>query len=319
MNLIWVIAQKEIKDILRSKIFIYSLILLLALTGISTFVSSAVFHDQLLQYQDSIAFLQSIGRDVNTAAPTLFPLNLLRGAVDYVEIIGAILGIFLGYISVSKEKTSKTLPLIFTRPVTEKQVSYGKLLGNLIFIATLCAAITIFIAGVLIFFANAPLNFLEYFKLFLFTILSSVYILIFFALSFWLSARNKVLVNALIFAFVIWIGVVLILPQIGDTMDPDNQVPGGFFKSMGMTKDQELKVMGELGYYEKIRTGVEQLSIAKHYERPAFALFGIKKTYNGMPLLAILNDRKFNFLLIVVVLFLLVELDIRAVRQWKNI
>ena len=35
--------------------------------------------------------------------------------------------------------------------------------------------------------------------------------------------------NALIIILVIWLIFVLIIPQIGDTMDPDNQIPGGFF------------------------------------------------------------------------------------------
>ena len=106
--------------------------------------------------------------------------------------------------------------------------------------------------------------------------------MLFFTLSFFLSVQQKTLSNALIICFVIWLVFVLVLPQIGDTMDPDNQVPGGFFKSMGFDKQQEYAVMAKFSGYEKTRDFIEQLSITKHYERAGFALFGIKPIYNEM-------------------------------------
>ena len=35
----------------------------------------------------------------------------------------------------------------------------------------------------------------------------------------------------------IWLVVVLILPQIGDTLDADNQLPGGLFAALGLGHD----------------------------------------------------------------------------------
>ena len=58
-------------------------------------------------------------------------------------------------------------------------------------------------------------------------------------------------------------------------MDPDNQVPRGFLKSMGFDKTQEQAVMTKFTNYENTRDFIEQLSIAKHYERAGFALFGV--------------------------------------------
>jgi ABC-2 type transport system permease protein len=88
--------------------------------------------------------------------------------------------------------------------------------------------------------------------------------------------------------------VVLILPQIGDTMDPDNQVPGGFFKSMQIDRNTEKEIMTGFQSYETIRGGIEQLSVTKHYERLSFALFGIRQMYNGMPLKEILKENTVN-------------------------
>ena len=296
MSTIFTIARKEIKDILRSRIFMAVLILLFILTATSLFVSELAFQDQVLQYNTSLELLQSLGKSPTTEIPQFYPLNLLRGVVDYIEIIGAILGIFLGYITVFKEKKTKAIKLLLTRPILKKNIIYGKIFGNFIFILG-----TIFLVSLLIFFTlplvgGVWLNMTEIIKLGIFIFISSFYILIFFTLSLWLSLYNKNIVNALILAFSVWLLLVLILPQIGDTMDPDNQVPGGFFKSMALNHDQGLKVMENFKNYELIRTSVEQISVTKHYERSLFALFGIKHSFNDQTLIQVLTAQWRNML-----------------------
>jgi ABC-2 type transport system permease protein len=84
---------------------------------------------------------------------------------------------------------------------------------------------------------------------------------------------------------------VLIIPQIGDTLDPDNQVPGGLFNSLHIEKANQLLILEKFSRYEKMRDSLEQTSLTKHYERLAFALLGIKDTYNGKSLEFVFNDR----------------------------
>jgi ABC-2 type transport system permease protein len=291
MNSFYIIARKELVDILRSRIFAMTLTLLAMLILISLFISEAVFHDQVMQYNTSLELIKSLGKTPVIEAPKLYPLNLLRGIVDYIEIFGAILGIFLGYISVFKEKNTNAITLILTRPVTKIQIILGKMFGNLTFIFVLLSLIAIFIAGSLTWFSGATLSGIDTLKLLLFVVISSVYILIFYTISFFFSFNQKIATNALIISFSIWLVFALIIPQIGDTMDPDNQVPGGFFKSMGLSKDQEYRVMDNFTNFEFVRTGIEQLSLTKHYERAMFGVFGIKTQYNDMPLKQVLIEK----------------------------
>ena len=312
---VFIIAHKEIKDILRSRIFMAVLALLFILTVISLFVSELAFRDQVLQYNTSLELLKSLGKSPTTEIPQFYPLNLLRGVVDYIEIIGAILGIFLGYITVFKEKNTKAIKLLLTRPIAKEDIIYGKITGNFIFILG-----TILLVSLLIFFTipivgGVWLNGAEVVKLGLFTLLSSFYILIFFMLSLWLSLYNKNIVNALILAFSVWLLFVLIFPQIGDTMDPDNQVPGGFFKSMALNHDQGLKVMENFKNYELIRTGVEQISVTKHYERSLFALFGIKHSFNDQTLMQVLAVQWKNMLSVFVFFLIGVWANLRLFRK----
>jgi len=319
MNKTLIIAKKEFKDIKRSRIFAYVLLMLFALTIISLFVSELIFRDQVTQYNNSLAILKSMGKLPAAASPQLFPLNLLRGVVGYIEIIGAILGIFLGYISVFKERNTRAIKLLLTRPVKRSSIIYGKILGNFAFVFFAIASVALLILLTLPFIGGAGLTGIDFVKLGIFTVLSSLYILIFFTLSFILSIKQKSIVNALIISFAIWLVFVLIMPQIGDTMDPDNQVPGGFFMSMALSRPQEKKVMAHFNHYETIRGGVEQLSVTKHYERSIFALFGIKKDYNGQALNAILRDQWGNIAVVVLFLLIGVWADIIFFRRSQNL
>ena len=64
-------------------------------------------------------------------------------------------------------------------------------------------------------------------------------------------------------------------------MDIDNQIPGGFFSSMGMTRDQEHQVLQQFKFYETIRNGIEEMSPTKHYERISFALLNVKPGFEA--------------------------------------
>jgi len=304
MNKSLIIAKKEYHDILRSRVFITVLLLMVILTVTSTLVSTFVFKSQVSQYEASLETLKALGKVPNSPPPELFPLNLLRGVVDYLEIIGAILGILLGYLSITKERNTNTIKLLLSRPVTKHDIVFGKLLGNLLFVSSVMvfigAAVWLSFFGI----GGIRLNVVEMIKLLVFLVISVIYIMLFFTLSFFFSLQQKTISHALIISFVIWLVFVLILPQIGDTMDPDNQVPGGLFKSMNLNKTQEKQVMAKFSSYETIRGFIEQLSVTKHYERAGFALFGIKAEYNGMPISEIFKQQWSN-LLWVIALFII--------------
>jgi ABC-2 type transport system permease protein len=298
MNKVVTIAKKEFRDILRSRLLLIIILSLAVITVASILVSSLVFQSQVSQYNDSLNILKELGKEPTGPAPEMFPLNLLRGVIDYIEIIGAVLGMLLGYLTISREKNTRTLKLILTRPVTRMEIVAGKFLGNGLFIALTLLSVGVFSYLGLLVIGGVALSLVEVLKLGIVLLISFTYIMIFFSLTFFLSLYMKTISHALMISFVIWLSVVLILPQIGDTMDPDNQVPGGFFSSMQLNKTQEKQVMANFSSYETIRGSIEQLSITKHYERASFALLGIKPEFNGMPFKEILANQWVNLLIV---------------------
>jgi ABC-2 type transport system permease protein len=63
-------------------------------------------------------------------------------------------------------------------------------------------------------------------------------------------------------------------------MDPDNQIPGGLFNSLQISRPQQHAVMSHFTAYESGRNYIEAASVEKHFERATFGFTGIKPIYN---------------------------------------
>lgn len=286
------IAKKEYTDALNNKVFLTFLLFLLGLTVISIYIGSLDFQSKVSVYQTAYQHLIQSGQSVsNLTKPQFYPLQLLRGSIEYLEIIGAVLAIALGYLSIAKEKGNNTLQLILTRPVSRGTFFLGKLLGNALLLLSVSAVVFVCIYFIVTFIGGVQLSSPETVKILSSFLFSFIYVSIFFALSATLALLLRSLPNALILAFVIWILFVLILPQIGDTMDTDNQVPGGFFNAIHVDKPQSKIILLQFSGYEIARNMLEEASITKHYERLTFALLGIKDIYNGKSVGFILQDK----------------------------
>jgi len=281
-SIIEVIARKEFRDSIKSKLFLTLVSFLILLIVVSIVVSSFDFKSQVADYRSSAKILKDMGKSSEIPdMPQFFPLKSMRGVIEYIEIIGAVIGIILGYLSISREKGKRTLQLVLTRPVKTTDLLTGKFIGNSFLVLLVLLAGLFFSFFIIWGLGGLLLNITEVIKLLLVFLFSYLYIMFFFCLSSMLSLWFKSLSNALIICFIIWLVFVLIIPQIGDTMDPDNQIPGGFFKSMNIDKPQEEEIMAKFATYETTRNAIEESSITKHYERLNFAVTGIKEKYNG--------------------------------------
>lgn len=286
------IAGKEIRDARRTYLLFLLTGFLLLAAMVSLTVSAVAMHAQFAEYNEARDFLLSIGKSTaELVPPAFFPMKLLRGFIEHVEIIGAVLGIVLGYRAAAIERGHSTLSLIMTRPLSQSIFLGGKLLGNAVLIAF--GLLVTFALGTLTLavISGVGLGASEYFRIFLVFIAATSYVTCFFIFGFILALRFKMLTTALLVSFAVWLSLVLIAPQIGDTLDPDNQVAGGVFKSLGIAKPLEKEILKSFGTYETIRDGIEQTSPAKHLERLSFAILGIKDTYNGKTLDFIFTER----------------------------
>lgn len=134
----------------------------------------------------------------------------------------------------------------------------------------------------------------EALRLTMFFVMGFLYMVIFLSLAVTLSLLGNDGNKMLLITILIWLVFAFIFPQIGDTMDMDNQLPGGFFTQMGMTRDQENKVVQKFKLYETLRNGIEEMSPTKNYERVSYALLGIKPGFENISAWEISQLKWFN-------------------------
>ncbi|MHB8671261.1 MAG: ABC transporter permease [Acidimicrobiales bacterium] len=287
MRSILALARHEYRAATRSRVLAPLVVIMVAVTAVSVYVGAAAFRSQLADYRAYRAAAQASG--VLRVAPSpLAVLALLRGALEYVEIVGAVFAIALGYLSVSRERTSRTLALIRSRPVTSAQLAAGSLLGAIAVIVTLVALTAAASVACLGLIGHDWIGGTDALKLALACTAAVVYMTAFYCLGAAITAKCRVPVNGLMIALGLWLLVVLILPQLGDTLDPDNQVPGGLFAALALNPAQQLQIQAHLGIYEHVRTTLEAVSFEKHFERFAFAMIDIKDNRRGFGLMRLL-------------------------------
>lgn len=282
------LARHEYRSALRSRVLVALVAVMLAATLISVYVSTAAFRSQMADYLAYQAAARASGI-LRIAPPPLDVLSLLRGAFEYIEIVGAVFAIALGYLSISRERAGRTGQLLLSRPVTTGELSLGSIVGALGAIATLLAAIGLASVICLGTIGHDWLNATQAVKVALALIAAAAYLVMFYCLGAALTARSKVPTNGLMVALGLWLLVVLVMPQLGDTLDPDNQLPGGLFAALTLDPGQQAQVQAHLGIYEHIRTTIESLSVEKHFERFAFAMIDIKANRRGYSISRLLH------------------------------
>lgn len=308
------IARHEYRAAVRSRILVVLLGILIVATAASVIIASAEYSSRLADYQAYKAAAEAGG--VAQIAPSpLAPLSLLRGAFEYIEIIGGVIAISLGYLTVSRERANRTLPLIMSRPVTSRELAMGSLLGAVAVITTLVAATTavaVVSVGVV---GHDWLSLAQAGKLLLAFIAAIIYMAVFYSVGAIASASSKVTGNGLMVALGIWLVVVLILPQIGDTLDADNQLPGGLFAALGLGHDGEVQILTHFTTYETVRGSIEAASFAKHFERFAFAMTDVKERWRTFSLPDIFFQVRFSIAWILIYAAALPMLLTRSFRK----
>lgn len=287
------IAAKDIRDASRDR-FVFIVTLFLAVGAAVALVSGAIaLRTDAATYAAARETLLALGKPVDQiAAPEFYPLKLLRGAMEQIGIVGAAIAILIGYRAAASERGRQTLALILTRPIRRWQFLAGKLAAGLALLGlgllTVLAVLAVMVhlaSGVGLSAADLP-------RLALTWVAAWLYTACFFLVGFILTLTLRKTATALLLAFAVWLTLVLVAPQIGDTLDPDNQVAGGVFKSLGIAKPDQVEIMKQFSTYETLRDGIEQASVTKHFERFTFAVLGIKDTYTGVPLDQILIEKK---------------------------
>lgn len=294
------LARKDAKVALRDRFLLVATLALLAAALISLATGIVALRSDVATYAAAKAQLLALGKDLGAiAAPEFYPLKLLRGTIEQIEIMGAVIALVAGYRAAVEERGRQTLALILTRPLANWQFLAAKLLGGAGLVSGALAVVFAASATALAIGSGVGLGADDLARIALIWGASSLYLTGIFALGFGLSLWLKSPATGLIGGFALWLLVVLVAPQVGDTLDPDNQLAGGVFAQLAVPKAEQNRIKAGFASYETLRNGIEVSSPTKHYERLAFAVLGIKDSYTGKPLGPILVEKQGDMLVLI--------------------
>ncbi len=319
MHSLLTIAKKEVQDAIRSK-QVLALIAFLSLSIlISVWVASAAFSVKMNEYN---LYLSALTPDLQAKAiarPQLFPLTLIRSGIEYIEIIGALFAFIIGFTTVSRERSRGTGLLLLSRPIKKSQILLAKALGLFIIWSAVLTTIYLTSVAAIIGIGHGRLLGIDYLRMAIVLFAADIYLLFwsFFAVA--ITARMKDYSAAILVGITSWLMVVLVVPQIGDTMDPDNQIPGGLFGSLGIIKSTETSILSHFHTFDVIRNGLEVTSITKLFERVAFAFLGIKDKYNQLPITTVAKALSSSLVAILILTSLIGIITVVISRNEKTL
>jgi ABC-type transport system involved in multi-copper enzyme maturation permease subunit len=299
-NPLFTIAAKDMRDATRDQflVIVTGFLILAALTALIT--GAIALSTDVATYDAAKATLLALGKSAaSIKPPEFYPMRLLRGAVEQIEIVGSAIAILIGFRAAAAERGRQTLALILTRPLRRWQFTGGKIVAGVGLLAFGLGVVMGLCALLLHLMSGIGLTGNDLGRIGLVWAVSVVYMASFFLAAFLLTLHLPRPSTALLIAFTLWLVIVLVAPQIGDTMDPDNQVAGGVFKALSISRPDQLEIMKTYAGFEALRNGIEIASITKHFERFAFAVLGIKATYAGLPLGPILTEKALDILWII--------------------
>ncbi|WP_071675699.1 ABC transporter permease [Nioella nitratireducens] len=287
------IALRDAREALRDRFVLIATLALAAAALVSVLSGAAALHGDATTYAAARDQLLALGRSASDiAAPELWPLKLLRGTIEQIEIMGAVIALIAGYRAAAAERGRQTLALILTRPVPRWKVLAAKLIGGVGLSAGALAVVFAVSATLLHLLSGVGLTLNDLGRLALVWVMATLYLSCLYTVGFALSLWLRRPAAGLIYAFAFWLLLVLVAPQIGDTMDPDNQVSGGVFAALSIPRVEQDRIKAGFAGYEFFRNGIEVASITKHLERFSFAVLGIKDTYTGRPISEIWAERR---------------------------
>lgn len=288
------IAKKEVSDALKNKVFLVILGMLLLLIVVSVVLGALQVKVNVDSYTQSVELLQSIGKTEFLPAPNYNPLSASKSFANYIGLLGALMAIVLGNLAIVKERKNGTMRLILSRQIFRDIFLSGKILGNLALLLGISLFMLLIALLAVITISHAPISGDDVVRMGLFFFVSFLYMAFFLLLGIFMAVLIHGGNKALLITVMIWLVVAFIFPQIGDTMDMDNQLPGGFFASMGMNKDASQAVLDKFKFYETLRDGIEELSPTKHYERAGFALLNVKPGFEKNTALEVIGIKWFD-------------------------
>lgn len=223
--MIAVVAAHQIRSLRRQRTFVALLAMFLGMTALAGILGWSSHSTIVRVYDEAVRILSAAGKPAPSNPFLLKPeLSLLSNMVVYIPLLGALLALVLGHLSLADDESDGLGRLIFSRRVSRTEYAFGKfgaaalVLGVILVAGFAVSAISL----VLINHAVPAAGLLG--RLAIFYALSWLYLLLFVLIGMVavLATRRRSL--ALLSAMGAWLVVTFVLPQFTSGLRPTSSL-----------------------------------------------------------------------------------------------
>lgn len=195
MKGILTICRKELADHFSSTRFILLFYLILMVSLVTAFIVGAGLRDELKDVaKPTFVFLMLF-----TSPGKLFSL------IQFIAIFGPLLGIVLGFDSINRERSARTLSKLISQPIYRDAVINGKFLAGLITIVIMLVSIVLMISGLGLLLIGVVPGPEEILRLLVYLVISIFYIGFWLGISILFSVGFRNVATSALAAIACWI------------------------------------------------------------------------------------------------------------------
>lgn len=219
--MIGTIASHQILALRRQRVFVALLGTLLGMTAIAGLLGWSSHRTIVGIYDEASKLYVSQGQPVPANPIGLKPaLSLLSNMVIYVPLMGALLALVLGHLSIADDASSGVGRLVFSRQISRWRYLAGKITAAAwVLAATLTACVAVSGASLWVVNHSAP-TFAELGRLVLFYALSWLYLMLFAVLGMLAVLATHRRPLALLSSMGAWLVITFVVPQFTSGLRP---------------------------------------------------------------------------------------------------
>jgi ABC-type transport system involved in multi-copper enzyme maturation permease subunit len=215
------IARSQVVALRRQGVFVALLAVLLAMTALAGVLGWSSHRTIVGVYDEATKLLAAQGSPAPANPFALKPtLSLLSNMVIYVPLIGALLAVVLGHLSIADDESSGVGRLVFSRRISRSTYLAGKIVGAASVLGVILS-VSVVVSAVSLWIVNRAVPTVgELARLGLFYGLSWLYLMVFVLIGMIavLATRRRPL--ALLSAMGAWLVVTFVVPQFTSGLRP---------------------------------------------------------------------------------------------------
>ncbi len=237
MKGIFTICRKELADHFSSARFILLFYLILMVSLVTAFIVGSGLRDELKDVaKPTFVFLMLF-----TSPGKLFSL------IQFIAIFGPLLGIVLGFDSINRERSARTLSKLISQPIYRDSVINGKFLAGFITIAIMLASIVLMISGLGLLLIGVVPGPEEISRLLVYLVISIFYIAFWLGISILFSVAFRSMATSALAAIACWIFfsffVAMGASVMADVISPVDQTRASANPELLIQNEQTRKVL----------------------------------------------------------------------------